>query len=107
MKNILPSICAVAAVGVAAVALPISSAQAAESDDCREVVRATASVDGTSVVAKVRAREKAIGEWREKVSASYGASFRTWLKSHDRTVNCEVGADKTSCTVEGFPCKKF
>jgi hypothetical protein len=107
----MKSLVAALVVGVTLVAaqatLPMSSAQAAESDDCREVVRATASVDGTSVVAKVRAREKAIGVWRDKVSDRYGASFRTWLKSHDRTVNCKVGADKTSCTVEGFPCKKL
>ena len=107
MKSLVAALVVAATFGMEQVALPMSSAKAAESDDCREVVRATASVDGTSVVAKVRAREKAIGEWREKVSARYGVSFKTWLKSHDRTVNCEVGSDKTSCTVEGFPCKKL
>jgi hypothetical protein len=81
--------------------------QAKESDNCRDVVRATASVEGTSLVAKVRARENAIGEWREKVTNRYGQEFKTWLKSHDRNVSCEKGESRTTCTAEGFPCQKF
>jgi hypothetical protein len=82
-------------------------ALAQQGDDCREVVRATASVTGTSVVAKVRGREKAIGRWRERVTARYGAGFRTWLKVHDRTVNCNAGGERTTCRAEAFPCRKF
>jgi hypothetical protein len=81
--------------------------RAQQGDDCREVVRATASVAGTSVVAKVRAREKALGQWKERVSERYGSGFRTWLKAHDKTVNCNTGAESTTCTAEGFPCRKF
>jgi hypothetical protein len=68
---------------VAIVGLGCMPASAQKGDDCREVVRATARVPGTSVIAKVRGREKAIGRWRERVTARYGAAFRTWLKAHD------------------------
>jgi len=84
---------------------PAASAQ--QGDDCRAVVRATSAVSGTGVIAKLRARESAISRWRQKATARDGAGFRIWLKAHDRTVNCNVGTTRTSCTVEGFPCKKF
>ena len=58
------------------------AASAQQGDDCREVVRAIASVSGTSIIAKIRGRERAIGRWREKVTARYGNGFRTWLKAH-------------------------
>jgi hypothetical protein len=84
-----------------------SSVHAQQSDDCHAVVRAVTSVSGTSIIAKLRAREAAIGRWRHKVSERDGAGFTTWLKAHDRTVNCTTGTERTACTVEGFPCKRF
>jgi hypothetical protein len=95
----------VAIVGI--VCLGFISASAQQGDDCREVVRAIASVSGTSIVAKVRGRERAIGRWRDKVSARYGNGFRTWLKAHQRTVNCNAAGSRTMCRAEGFPCRKF
>ena len=96
---------AVAIVGI--VGLGPISARAQQGDDCREVVRAMASVSGSSIIAKVRARERAIGRWRDKVSARYGNGFRTWLKAHQRTVNCNAAGSRTICRAEGFPCRKF
>jgi hypothetical protein len=84
-----------------------SAASAQQGDDCREVVRSIASVRGTSIVAKVRGRERAIGRWRDKVSARYGNGFRTWLKAHQRSVNCDAAGSRTMCRAEGFPCRKF
>ena len=84
-----------------------SGASAQQGDDCREVVRAIASVRGTGIVAKVRGRERAIGRWRDKVSARYGNGFRTWLKAHQRSVNCDAAGSRTMCRAEGFPCRKF
>jgi hypothetical protein len=94
-------------IGVIGLLLFGSGAFAQQSDDCHAVVRAVASVSGTSVIAKLRAREAAISRWRHKVSERDGAGFTTWLKAHDRTVDCTTGTERTACTVEGFPCKKF
>lgn len=107
MGTSIRAIAFVGALAVACIAIIGFPARAKESDNCRDVVRATASVEGTSVVAKVRAREKAIGVWREKVINRYGEGFKTWLKAHDRSVNCEAGSTRMSCTAEGFPCQKF
>jgi hypothetical protein len=107
MSKFIRAIAFIGSLALTGITVINSPAHAKESDNCRDVVRATASVEGTSLVAKVRAREKAIGEWREKVVSRYGEDFKTWLKSHDRNVNCEKGDTRTTCTAEGFPCQKF
>jgi len=98
----------VAAVAVVAfVAFAGSVANAQRGDDCREVVRASASAPGTGPIAKVRARERAIGAWRDRVAARYGGRFTTWLKAHDRSVGCDPLGTRTRCTAEAFPCRKW
>ena len=102
MRAVVSALTVVAVVGIGC--LP---ARAQQGDDCREVVRAIASVSGTSIVAKVRGRERAIGRWRDKVAARYGSGFRTWLKAHQRSVNCNAAGSRTMCRAEAFPCRKF
>ena len=102
MRVLVATITVVACIGLGGRAV-----DARQGDDCREVVRATASVSGTSVFAKVRAREKALGQWRERVSERYGSGFYTWLKAHDKTVNCNASSERTTCTAEAFPCGHF
>lgn len=84
-----------------------SAAIAHRGEDCREIVRGAASVSGTSVIAKVRAREKALWLWRDRVSERYGNGFGVWLKAHDKTVTCKTGSDRTVCTAEALPCRQF
>src|SRR5258708_6936486 len=96
-----------AVVVVGFIGLGGGAANAQQGDDCREVVRAYASAPGTGAIAKVRARERAIGAWRQRVSARYGGRFTTWLKAHDRTVDCNPSSTRTTCTAEAFPCRKF
>jgi len=84
-----------------------SAANAQQGDDCREVVRASASVPGTGPIAKVRARERAISSWRQRVAARHGGRFTTWLKAHQRTVDCNPMGTRTRCTAEAFPCRKW
>ena len=95
------------AVMVISLSLTGTSVRAQQGDDCREAVRATASVAGTSVVAKLRAREMALGQWKERVSERYGSGFRTWLKAHEKTVNCNTRTESTMCTAEAFSCRNF
>jgi hypothetical protein len=92
---------------VAFVAFGGSIANAQKGDDCREVVRASASAPGTGPIAKVRARERAISAWRDRVAARYGGRFTTWLKAHDRSVGCDPLGSRTRCTAEAFPCRKW
>lgn len=96
---------AIAVVGVIGMGSGVANAQ--KGDDCREAVRASASAPGTGPIAKVRARERAIGAWRERVAARYGGRFTTWLKAHDKTVGCDPSSSRTRCTAEAFPCKKW
>jgi hypothetical protein len=96
---------AVAVAGLVVVGANTASAQ--RGDDCREVLRASASAPGTGPIAKVRARERAISAWRDRVGARYGARFTTWLKAHDRSVGCDPLGSRTRCTAEAFPCRKW
>jgi hypothetical protein len=98
-------ISAVAIVGAVVIGPSIASAQ--QGDACREVVRASASAPGTGAVGKLRARERAIRVWRQKVASRYGGGFTTWLKAHQRSVDCNPSGDRTHCTVEAFPCRKW
>ena len=102
MRTVVTALTLVGFVGFGSLA-----ASAQQGDDCREAVRAIASVSGTGIVAKVRGRERAIGRWRDKVSARYGNGFRTWLKAHQRSVNCNAAGSRTMCRAEGFPCRKW
>jgi len=92
---------------VAFVAFAGSIANAQKGDDCREVVRASASAPGTGPIAKVRARERAISAWRQRVAARFSGRFTTWLKAHDRSVGCDPLGSRTRCTAEAFPCRKW
>jgi hypothetical protein len=83
------------------------TASAQQGDDCREVVRASASAPSTGPIAKIRARERAISAWRQRVAARYGGRFTTWLKAHDRSVGCDPLGSRTRCTAEAFPCRKW
>jgi len=98
-------ISAVAIIGAVVVSPSIASAQ--QGDDCREVVKASASAPGTGPVGKLRARERAISAWRQRAAARYGGRFTTWLKAHQRSVDCNPAGDRTHCTVEAFPCRKW
>ena len=98
-------ISAVAIIGAVVVLPSIASAQ--QGDDCREVVKASASAPGTGPVGKLRARERAISAWRQRAAARYGGRFTTWLKAHQRSVDCNPAGDRTRCTVEAFPCRKW
>ena len=96
---------AVLVAGLVGVGGDMASAQ--QGDDCREVVRASASAPGTGPIAKVRARERAISAWRQRVAVRYGGRFTTWLKAHQRSVECNPFEVRTRCTAEAFPCRKW
>ena len=98
---------ATALVLVGTLSLGSGVAQAQQGDDCREVVRASATAQGAAVLAKFRGRQRAISRWRVKVTERYGDGFRTWLKAHQRTVDCNASETRTTCTAEAFPCRKF
>lgn len=98
-------ISAVAIVGAVLVGPSVAHAQ--QGDDCREVVKASASAPGTGPIGKLRARERAISAWRQRVAARYGGRFTTWLKAHQRSVDCNPIGDRTRCTAEAFPCRKW
>lgn len=54
-------------------------------------------------VKEFRARREAVRDWQRKVSFRFGASVANWSLARDKSVRCDAGAGRVTCTVSALP----
>lgn len=54
-----------------------------------------------------RARQTAIGAWKNKVANIYGVRFSNFRVAQNKRVNCDAGAGSVYCTVSARPARGF
>ena len=55
---------------------------------------------------KLKAKKKAIKDWRAKVIAHHGAPWASWSLASYKSLSCFKERSKWRCLASGVPCKK-